>query len=411
MSFEYIENSLIFNVDMVATTVLAILLLLFGYFVKSKVAFFEKFCFPAPVIGGFVFSIIMFILYQTNIMEIRLDNTLQAPLMLTFFTTVGIGGSFALIKKGGKALVAYLIFLCIISIFQNTFGAMLAQSFGLDPRLGLMAGATSLTGGHGTASAIAPGVENMGVQGATAVALASATYGLIIAGLLGGPLANWLIKKHKLEIKTDDIGTNPQDTSKEDENQEITSHGFLKMSALLGVIMVGGTIVVSLIDTLHIENFVLPAYVGAMFVAIIFRNINDYTHMIKVNNKINTLISDITLGIFLTMAMMTLKIWELIDLALPLITILALQSIAMFIFIVFIFFKILGKSYDSAVLCAGMVGSTLGATPNAMANMRAVCEKYGVTSIKAFIVVPLCGSVLFDSFSIPVIAIFIRLFS
>lgn len=410
MIFETVDNIFTISLDMVSTTTLAGLLLLLGYYIRKKVKFFEDFCFPAAVIGGFIFSLLTLVFHLTNIVSFNLDTTMQTPFMLVFFTIVGIGGSFALIKSGGKALIIYLVICWSLSIIQNGFGAAMAYVLGLHPLLGVMAGAVSLEGGHGAATAFGPEVEKLGINGAAAVAIASATFGLIAGSLTGGPLAKWLITKNNIKIKTTETKITYDDMVKKQQLTEtITSHEFISSMVLIGVLMVFGNVFSGWVKNLGITNLFLPSYVGAMFAAIIFRNVNDKVNLFKINSKIMDIISDISIGFFLTMAMMSLKIWQLFDLALPLMLILVLQVVVLVLITVFILFPLLGKDYDAAVISAGMMGHGLGATPNAVANMGAVCENYNLRSNKAFLIVPLCGAVLIDLVGIPCITIFITM--
>jgi ESS family glutamate:Na+ symporter len=405
MSFEVVDGLLTLKLSLVGTTALAAVLLLFGNLVRQKVPFFVRFCIPAPVIGGFSFSLLAWLLRSSGILGFSLDTTLQMPLMIAFFTTVGLEGSLGLIKKGGKSLLIYLVGCWILAIAQNVIGAGTAKLTGIHPVLGIMAGAVSLEGGMGAASAFGPTVEEMGVQGAFVVAVASATYGLISGGLFGGPLAKWLIERYRLEIKTDETENISYDVEKKD-TESVTSSSIINMAVLILVIMVLGEVIAGYIKTA--TGFVLPGYIGAMFVAILFRNLNDSFNFVKVKWQSIDVIADFSLGMFLSMAMMSLKIWELASLALPLIIILAVQTIFIFAYCIFLLFPALGRNYDAAVMCAGMIGHGLGATPNAIANMNAVCERYGVVSKKAFLIVPLCGAVLIDLVGIPNIVWFIN---
>lgn len=387
------------KLDLISTTALAVVLLLAGHQIKHRVRFFETYCIPAPVIGGFAMSLIVLILREAGLATLRFDTTLQGPFMIAFFTTVGIGGSLALLRTGGAALLIYLVLCWFLALFQNSFGAAAAAAFGLHPILGVMAGGVSLEGGHGAAAAFGPVAESLGVTGATSVALASATFGLIAGGVLGGPVANWLIARHKLDIVANKLDTSLPSAHDHEADVKLHSHSLIATMGLVLVLMVLGMWLSSAFE--KSSGFVLPAYVGAMFAAIIFRNINDYTRTIRLNRAAIDTISDISLGIFLTMAMMSLKVWELYDLALPLIGALALQVLALLLLTVFVAFRVLGRDYDAAVMCAGLLGHGLCATPNAVANMGAICDRYGVVSYKAFMIIPLCGAVLIDIVAIP----------
>ena len=408
MAFEVIDGIMTLKLDMVATLALALLLLLLGYRIRRKVYFFEKFCIPAPVIGGLLFSILAFILRQTNIITFSMDTTFQSPFMIAFFTTVGLGGSFKLLKKGGILLVIYWLLSAVLSVAQNILGVLLAKVTGIHPVLGVMAGATALVGGHGAAASFGPTAEQLGVTGATAVAVAAATFGLISGGLIGGPIAKFLIERNDLKPVTGKFQVQTfEEAAERDTVSEITAKSFLSHLAVITVCMTLGTIIGTWFTKL--TDFALPGYVSAMFIAVIFRNINDNVKLYNFDFRTVDLIGDVSLGIFLSMALMTLKIWELVGLAIPMLIILICQVVFIIIYTVFICYRLLGKDFDAAVMCAGMAGHGLGATPNAMANMGAVTEKFGPAP-RAMLIVPLVGAFLVDLIHIPNIIWFINFF-
>ena len=387
------------KLDAISTTTLAILLLLFGYFIKRRISFLERFCIPTAVTGGFMMSLLMLFLHQSAIGEISFDTALQTPLMIAFFTTIGIGGSLKLLRSGGSALLVYLVICWSLGIFQDIFGVFVASILGLDQMFGIMAGGISLEGGHGAAAAFGPVAEKMGHAGSATVAISSATYGIIAGGLLGGPVAKWLINRYHVKIESEKIDIAMPEVHIREEDVSVTSHSLIASLGLILVLMVLGSGISSFFQkTWH---FVLPSYVGAMLAAVIFRNLNDHLKICCLNRNSIDAISDVSLGIFLTMAMMSLKIWELRGMEFPLFAILLLQTIAIVLIAVFIAFPLLGKNYDAAVMCAGMIGHGLGATPNAVANMGAINEHYKVTSYKALLIIPLCGAVLVDIVAIP----------
>ncbi len=384
-----------FQFDALSTLLLALLCLLLGIYLKNKIQFFEKFCIPSPVIGGFSASIIIWLLYLSNV-EIKFDTALQGPLMIAFFTTVGIGGSYKLLKTGGKALIVYLLVCWFVALYQNALGAWLASLLDIHPVLGVMAGAVSLEGGHGAAAAFGKVAEGLGVDNATSVAISAATFGLIAGSLLGGPIANYLIQKHKVAIQAEEIKV---DNTHQIKQEGINPTSFIRSLALIVIIMVIGLYLSGVFTDK--TGFALPSYVGAMFVAIVFRNINDSIKFVAIKQETIDLIADVSLGIFLTMAMMNMKIWQITSVALPLLIILLLQVLALIALTVFVVFRLLGKNYDAAVMCGGLIGHGLGATPNAIANMSSVTEKYKVFSPKAFLIIPLCGAVLIDIVALP----------
>jgi ESS family glutamate:Na+ symporter len=405
-----IENGVTtLNLDMISTLCLALLLLIIGNFIKKRINFLEKFCIPSPVIGGLLFSLLAFGLRQTKVINISMDITFQSPFMIAFFTTVGLGASFAILRKGGYQLVAYWLLAGFLAIAQNVVGVGVAESVGIHPVLGVMAGAVSLEGGMGAAAAFGPTAESMGVNGATAVAIASATFGLISGGIIGGPLARYLIVKYKL---SPDLSVTTEDLELEDKietnSNKITADEILIHMAAITVCMAIGSLASSWFS--NVTKLVLPGYVGAMFTAVILRNINDKAKFVELKTNVVDLIGDVCLSVFLSIALMNLKLWDLADLALPLFIILFTQVIFMILYCIFICFKVLGKNFDAAIMCAGMIGHGLGATPNAIANMRTVTDKYG-PSPRSFLIVPIVGAFLIDLFGIPAIVWFMNAFS
>lgn len=355
------------------------------------------FAIPGPVVGGFLFALVVLGLREWGSVELTVDTTLQSPAMLAFFTTIGLGASLSLIKTGGRFLMVYLLACWSVAILQNLVGIGLAKALGLNELLGIMAGAVSLEGGHGAAAAFGPTAEELGAQGATAVAIAAATFGLIAGSLIGGPLATWLIKRNNLAVETHDIGE--VEERGVDNDSDISEGSVTATAAVIGVVVVIGVYLGELFG--EWTGYSLPGYVGAMLIAIVLRNVNDALGWVKIHGKTLKLISDVSLGYFLTQAMMSLKIWDLYDLALPLLVILLVQVAVLAALVVFVVFRVLGRNYDAAVICGGMMGHGLGGTPNAVANMDAVGRKHGLQSKVAMVVVPLSGAVLIDIVALP----------
>ncbi|WP_302227259.1 sodium/glutamate symporter [Veillonella magna] len=407
MTFGIEKGVYTLSLGMEATLAWAIILLLIGRWLVQRVYVLQRFCIPAPVVGGLLFSLLTLFLHQTGLMAIKMTTTFQTPLMLGFFTTIGLIASLKLVKKGGKILFFYWLLCSILALMQNSIGVSLAEVLDIHPLLGVLMGAVSMEGGHGAAGAFGPEVEAMGIYGATAVAMAAATFGLVSGGLIGGPIANYLIKKGNLT--STELDENPDAVTEEAvEGTHMTASLFMQHAAVITVCMtVGLWVATTLKASLAIA---LPSYVGAMFFAVVVRNLNDHFHWMNLDNGIINFIGEICLGIFLSMALMTLRLWELADLALPMIIVLAAQVLFMVFYTVVIAFRVLGKTYDAAIICAGMAGHGLGATPNAIANMTAVTERFG-PSTKAFLVVPLCGAFLIDLFGIPCITWFINYFA
>ncbi|WP_019419744.1 sodium/glutamate symporter [Paenibacillus sp. OSY-SE] len=389
--------------NQVNTIFLAVALLVLGTVIVRKTGVLQKFCIPAPVVGGLLFAILATLLKTTGLLEIALDTSLQSLFMLTFFTTVGLGASFQLIKLGGKLLVIYWLACGFLALAQNVIGVSLASLFGIHPLIGMMAGAVSMEGGHGAASAFGQTIEDMGIHSALSIGIAAATFGLIAGGLVGGPTVKYLMAKYNLKPTE----TKEAAADVEENVQPITTNSFFIQVLLITFCMALGTYLGDLFTSA--TGFVLPGYVGAMFVAVIVRNIVDKLNPNTIDMKSINLISDVTLGIFLSMALMSIKLWEVADLALPILVIVLVQVLFIVLFGIFILFRMLGKNYDAAVMVAGFTGHGLGATPNAMANMAAVTERFG-PSRKAYLIVPIVGAFLIDVFAVPIIITTLNLF-
>jgi len=389
--------------NQVTTVFLAVALFALGSWLINKIGFLKRFCIPAPVVGGLLFAALATILKTTDVLEISLDTSLQSLFMITFFTTIGLGASFKLVKLGGKLLVIYWLACGFLALMQNVIGVSLASLMGIHPLIGMMAGAVSMEGGHGAAAAFGQTLEDLGISSAMTIGAAAATCGLVAGGLIGGPIVKYLVGKYNLtpdEQETEEVDF-------ENKNEQITSDSFFTQVLFITFCMAVGTYVGTLFS--EATGFVLPGYVGAMFVAVLVRNIMDKIKPEAINMKSISLIGDVTLGIFLSMALMSVKLWEIADLALPLFIIVFAQVFFIVVFSIFVLFKLLGKNYDAAVMVAGFAGHGLGATPNAMANMSAVVHRFG-PSKKAFLVVPIVGAFLIDVFGIPIIITTINLF-
>ncbi|MFJ7827687.1 sodium/glutamate symporter [Psychrobacillus sp. NPDC096623] len=391
------------ELNQITTLFLAVALYLLGMALVNRIGFLNRFLIPAPVVGGLIFAALALMLKTTGIVEITLDTSLQTLFMIAFFTTVGLGASFKLIKLGGKLLVIYLL-LCGVTVFlQNVIGVSFAQLFGIDPLLGVMAGAVSMNGGHGGAAAYGQTIEDLGISSALTIGMAAATLGLICGSLTGGPVARYLIKKHDLKPASGEV-----EEYVEKDEKPIQEWSFMVQVALITFCMAVGTYLGELFT--NVTGFVLPSYIGAMFVAVIVRNLADRFVKGTVNMKEINFIGDVSLAIFLSMALMSIKLWEVADLALPLIGIILIQVIVIVLYAIFVMFRMLGKDYDAAVMISGFLGHGLGATPNAMANMSATVSKYG-PSRTAFLVVPIVGAFLIDVvFSAPIIIATINFF-
>lgn len=391
------------EINQITTVFLAVALFALGGWLINKIGFLKRFCIPAPVVGGLLFAALATILKTTGVLEISLDTSLQSLFMITFFTTIGLGASFKLVKLGGKLLIIYWLACGFLALMQNVIGVSLASLMGIHPLIGMMAGAVSMEGGHGAAAAFGQTLEDLGISSAMTIGAAAATCGLVAGGLIGGPIVKYLVGKYNLT-------PNEQETKEidfENKNEQITSDSFFTQVLIITFCMAVGTYVGTLFS--EATGFVLPGYVGAMFVAVLVRNIMDKIKPEAINMKSISLIGDVTLGVFLSMALMSVKLWEIANLALPLFIIVFVQVFFIVLFSIFVLFKLLGKNYDAAVMVAGFAGHGLGATPNAMANMSAVVQRFG-PSQKAFLVVPIVGAFLIDVFGIPIIITTINLF-
>lgn len=408
------------NMDMIQTIGLSVILLLIGIKLRKKVNFFEKYCIPAPVIGGFLFSIIVFILRQTNVAEIKFDDTLQKFFMVMFFTSVGFNASLKVLKKGGKKVVIFLFVAAELCVMQNLVAVGLSGFVGIPPLLALMTGSTPMTGGHGTSAAVAPTIEALGpiYKGANAIAIASATFGLIAGSALGGPIGNRLINKHKLlpehftkdkiKHKNEDIDEEVLKRQKPYLDGERFSMAFFYILIAMGI----GSYLSMLIDYLMSMTKIeahFPVYIGPMIVAAIIRNLSDNIKFMNAPTKEISILEDVALNLFLAMALMTLRLWELIDLALPVFILLIAQIVLIYIYLNVVTFRAMGSDYDAAVMVSGHCGFGMGATPNGISNMKAVTEKY-VYSKMAFFVIPIVGSLFIDFANISIITIFTQFF-
>ena len=418
-----------FELDMIQTAGIGALALIVGMTLTRKVAFLQKFCVPSPVSGGIIFSLITLTLYSWFDIEVSFDATLKDVFMLAFFTSVGFQSNLKVIKKGGKLLFIMLALLVVIITMQNLMPMGITRLMGVDPLIGMASGSISMTGGHGTAGGFAKVLEEMGLQGAATIGMAAATFGLIAGSMIGGPLAEKIIRTklthEQIQIQDEDIDpamagiesdeASPTGRAKRISTNEQEFQQYAKAFYCIILIMGGGTILSWLFAKTGIT---FPTYFGALILAAITRNtlgamsykedgkrvradkMLDMERIISVGN--------ISLSMFLGMAMISLRLWDLESLALPLIVILVSQVLMMALFVYIVAFPLLGRNYDAAVLCAGICGFGLGATPNAMANMSAVCYKYHYT-VKPFLIVPIIGAMFADLINTGIISIFLNI--
>ena len=412
---------------MIQTAGIGALALMVGMVLTRKVAFLQRFCIPSPVSGGIIFSLLGLALYAWFHVELSFDDTLKDVFMLAFFTSVGYQSDLKVLKQGGKALVVMLVLLVLIITLQNLMPLGITKLLGVDSLLGIATGSVSMTGGHGTAGGFADVLEGMGLQGAGTIGMAAATFGLIAGSMVGGPLAEFIIRKkltheqmqQDVEIDPAMAGIESDEASPEGRAKRISSNEqefqqYAKACYWIILAMAGGTLLSWVFARTGIT---FPSYFGALILAAIMRNTIGFIPY-KENGKwvkgdkqfdMDRIISvgNICLSLFLGMAMISLKLWELSSLALPLVVILAAQILMMVLFVYFVAYPLLGRNYDAAVLCAGICGFGLGATPNAMANMSAVCYKYRYT-VKPFLIVPIIGAMFADLINTAIITLFLN---
>jgi ESS family glutamate:Na+ symporter len=372
---------------------MAVIVLIVGRLLQSKIKILERFFIPAPVIGGLVFSIIITILAENNLLKLEFNNTLQTMLMIAFFATVGFSASVKFLIKGGAAVVLFLILATILVFMQNVLGVTLSKILGQGSLFGMALSSIPMTGGHGTAGAFGPILESHGLDNASSISIAAATFGLIAGSLIGGPVAKRLMKKHDLKPNVDDL----HDAHFEaDHNREsavkISESGMFNAISVISFAIGLGAIITFGFEQL---KWVFPVYIGAMFAAAIIRNLSDFTGLFTIKDNEVQVVGEICLSLFLAMALMRMNLASLLDLAIPILIILFSQVLLVALFAYFITFRVMGKNYDAAVMACGHCGFGLGATPNAMANMNAFTAR-NFPSPKAFFVLPIVGSLFID---------------
>lgn len=399
------------ELDAITTLAIASLLYLLGIYIVNHISILRRLCIPAPVIGGLIFSILVAILQSTNIITIKLDSEfIQNFFMLAFFTTIGLGASLKLLRLGGKVLILYFIFCGFLAVFQNLISISLAKVLNIPPLLGLTAGSMSMEGGHGNAAAYGQTIRDMGFDSALTAALAAATLGLVAGCFVGGPVVKFLITKYNLKPEHAEETTTDYGNVKSNEylhnRMNPTTIFFLQFTIVTICMAIGSYLGNTFSDLTGIN---IPIYVGAMFVAVIIRNISEYNNLNLIDMKFVDKISDISLSLFLSIALMSIQLTEIYQLALPLIIIVLIQVVFIVLFSIFIVFRGLGKNYDAAVMIGGFIGHGLGATPNAMANLDVITKKFGA-SPKSYLVVPIMGAFLIDLLGVPIVTTFINLF-
>jgi len=399
----------VITLDLLQTLSLAAVVYFVGISLRARIAFLERLNIPAAVIGGLLFTILTTI-GQSGFFTIRLDTSAQTVLVVAFFTSIGMGASVALLRRGGAQLIIFLVFVSLFCFVQNFVGIGIAHAFGEHPLLGVIAGSVTMMGGPATGQAFAPTFEQAGLAGAGAVALAAATAGIICGGLVGGPVATLLIRRFRLRSESSsstellrEIAPPPVTLEVEVEREDNT---ILRNLVYLALAMGLGSLVSLYIESLGV---VLPSYVGAMLVAAVIRNLDDSTRWLKINLRAMELVGTVSLNIFLVVALMNLRLWQLADLALPLVVILVAQVAVVVIFALTAVYYLMGRDYDAAVMSGGFTGFVLGTTANAMTNMQALVARYGAAP-RAFLVVPLVGALFIDFTNAAIITLFVNWF-
>ena len=393
------------KLDLLQTLSLAALVYYVGMLLRRRVAWLDRLNIPAAVLGGLLFTTLV-MLARDRVLNVSLDTTAQSLFSVAFFTTIGMGASLSLLRAGGLQVAIFLGIATAFCLVQNFIGMGIAQAFGEHPLLGVMAGSVTLVGGPATGLAFAPVFEAAGLPGAAALALTAATFGIVCGGLVGGPIGTRLIKgkglsgRHGLSGGAGDApsaeaqaaadsAVAPQTFVVEVDREDT---GLVRNLVTLAVAMLLGSIVSRYITSFGIT---LPSYIGAMLVASVLRNVDDATGWLNIDERVMEFVGNLALSIFLVVALMDLKLWQLAGQALPLFVILLAQVTVVGLFALTLSFRLMGRDYDSAVMSSGFCGFMLGTSANAMANMGALVERYGPAP-KAYLVVPLVGAFFID---------------
>ncbi len=396
----------LFKPDAAQTLAFAAFVLLLGFLLKRRIRIVDRLNIPAPVVGGLVIAVLILLFRKTELAAFEFDNSVRPILELAFFTTIGMGASAGLLRKGGIQVAIFLALSSFLCLAQNFLGMAIARAFGIHPLIGVMAGSVTLVGGPATGAAFAKEFEALGVIAADSLAIAAATFGIVCGGLLGGPVGTWLIeKKVGRNFSTEAAGG--ADPSAEGSDSGITIEADREDTPLLRNLMtlcmaMGAGVVVSgflkgLSFTLYDREikFTLPAYIGAMIVAAVLRNYDDFSGRLRISPSLMDLIGSLSLLVYLAITLLRLELWKIAHLAVPLVVILAAQVALMAVFAIAVSFRVMGRDYEAGVMSAGLVGFALGTTANALTNMRALVSRYGPAP-RSFLVVPLVGAGMID---------------
>ncbi len=409
--------------DLVQTLAVAGVVLFIGYGIKRRVPLLSRYSIPAPVVGGLLVAATLSIAHQRGLTPVTFDATLQTPLQNAFFASVGFGASLALLRIGGPLVLMFFVASTLAAIGQNVLGLGVATLLGQPPLLGVLAGSVTLTGGPATGLAFAPLFEEAGIASAATLAVASAMVGIVSGGLIGGPLGTWLIAHHRLPTPRDRAQTGHARAAQNIVEEQIAepvaaapagedreSYLLLKtLTVLLIAVWIGGVVSAWLKPMLARVGLALPAYIGAMLVAAAIRNFDDWRGWIGLSQRAIDDLGNVALSLFLVMALMTLRLWEIVNLAVPLAIIVAAQIAFIAVLCVGPIFRLMGRDYQGAVTSSGFAGFMLGTTANAMANMEALVERYGPAP-RAFLVVPMVGAFFIDFTNALIITAFVSWF-
>jgi len=398
------------RLDLLQTLAVGAVVLFVGLQLRRRIQLLDRLNIPSAVVGGLVFAVLVLVT-RNRVLNLELDTAMQPTLNVAFFTTIGMGASVAVLRAGGVQVVTFLVLSILFCFVQNFLGIAVAGAFGEHPLLGVLAGSVTLVGGPATGLAFAPQFEQAGMQGAAVVAIAAATFGIVCGGIVGSPVGTRLIRRFDLRAEGagrasgDELQTELTDRAEPllvrvDEEDTPLVRSMVVLALAMGL----GSILSHFIQSLGVT---LPAYIGAMAVASVLRNLDDSTGWLKIDHKAMEFMGNTALNLFLVVALMNLKLWQLWDLALPLATILLLQVVVVALAAYFASFRIMGRDYDSAVMASGFIGFVLGTTANAVANMRALVARYGPAP-RAFLVVPLVGAFFIDFANALIITLFLN---
>lgn len=390
--------------DIYQSAGVGVLALLLGFWLTRRIPFLRRHCIPAPVSGGLIVSLFTLLLYNVWGIECVFDDTVKNLCMTAFFTSVGFLCDLRALRSGGRPLLIMLLLVALLIITQNAVSIGLASALGKDPLFGMAVGSIPMCGGHGTSGGFAPLLEQQGLIGASSITMTAATFGLIAGSLLGGPLADGLIRRRQpADLTAPDEADAQSEPSGSADNERANIYTLCMLLAAMAL----GSCLNALLKHIGIT---CPGYLGALLIAVLLRNIFAHVPCVAQHLRDGRIryVGEIFLGLFLGMAMSSLRLWELESMALPLAVILLAQVLLMAFYAVFIAYPLLGRNYESVVLVSGLCGFGLGATPNAMANMEAVCDKYR-PAIRPFLIVPIIGAMFVDVLNIGIITFFLNL--